>query len=105
MKVEGLMPIGSVVMLLGGEHRVMITGYAQRKVGEENKLFDYAGCLYPEGMIGPDKTILFNRESIERVFALGYTNEESLRFLEDAEAQLAEIRSGMSRENGSEANA
>lgn len=93
MKIEGLLPIGSVVLLEGGTHRVMVTGYAQRKVSdEEHKLFDYAGCLHPEGVSRPDQTVLFNREAIQRVFSLGYTNERSLAFLDAAEKQLAEIR-------------
>lgn len=93
MKYEGLLPIGSVVMLDGGTHRVMVTGYAQRKVSDpEHKLFDYAGCLHPEGMISADQTILFNHSAVRTIYALGYTDDNSQAFIRNAETQLAAIR-------------
>ena len=43
------LPIGSVVILKGANTKMMILGYL--KYGPENRtdIFDYAGCLYPQG--------------------------------------------------------
>lgn len=92
MRYEGLLPIGSVILPKNSTKRVMITGYCQMRIDGEKKLFDYGGCLYPQGTIGPDKTILFNQDQIERVYALGYLDEEAGDFLNKAEQSLAELR-------------
>ena len=52
------LPIGTVVLLNGGTHKVMITGYYAQM--DDNKVFDYMGVMYPEGMVTFDKTLLFN---------------------------------------------
>ena len=44
---KDLLPIGSVVLLKGGEKRLMICGRVVcREDGEQ--IYDYAGCYYPE---------------------------------------------------------
>ena len=92
MKITGILPIGSVLMLKNSTHRVMITGYAQRKLNEPEKVFDYAGCAFPEGVIGPDKTFLFNHDQIETLHALGYVDGESQMFMAKIEDLLARVR-------------
>ena len=44
------------------------------------KIYHYSGCLYPEGLIDPDKLFLFNNEDIERVYYIGMQDEEEFRF-------------------------
>lgn len=92
MKITGILPIGSVLMLKNSTHRVMITGYAQRKLNDPEKVFDYAGCAFPEGVIGPDKTFLFNHDQIETLHALGYVDGESQVFMAKIEDLLARVR-------------
>ena len=92
MKITGILPIGSVLMLKNSTHRVMITGYAQRKINEPEKVFDYAGCAFPEGVIGPDKTFLFNPDQIETLHALGYVDGEGQAFIAKIEDLLARVR-------------
>ena len=53
--MEGLLPIGTVVLLKNSEKRLMIAGVCQKEVGEKETIWDYAGCLYPEGYLGADK--------------------------------------------------
>lgn len=45
-----LLPIGSVVLLNQADQRMMIIGRSQ-KDQESGRIFDYAGCLYPTGII------------------------------------------------------
>lgn len=82
--MEGaLLPIGSVVLLKDSTKRVMIIGVLQKQVTENgDRIWDYSGCFYPEGYMGPDKSFLFNDDQIERVFALGYQDEEHFAFEE-----------------------
>lgn len=75
MKISKYLPIGTVVLLENGKKRVMITGYVC-KVEEENKTYDYSGCIYPEGVISNDKVIVFNHDQIVKLYHLGLIDEE-----------------------------
>ena len=90
----GLLPIGSVVLLKDSTKRVMIIGFCQTQLTDinEEKIWDYAGCLYPEGYLKPDEIYLFNSEQIVKVFAFGYQDEEQLEFKKRADAVHAELR-------------
>ena len=80
MNTEKFLPIGTVVMLNGGEKRVMITGFCTVADDDKSKMYDYCGCLYPEGVVSSDKTLLFNHEQIAKIFALGYSDDEEKQF-------------------------
>ncbi len=91
MKIQGLLPIGSVVMLQGGEHRLMVTGYAQ-KLQNTEKVTDYVGVLWPEGFMRPDQNYLFNSDNIEDVHFLGYQTDGQKVFIARMEAALNDYR-------------
>ena len=61
---KNLLPIGSVVLLKGGEKRLMICGRIQTRAGSD-KVYDYSACLYPEGITGPAGMYFFDREAVE----------------------------------------
>jgi len=84
--MKNLLPIGSVVLLDGGEKRLMVIGVIQVNPAD-GKEYDYLACLYPEGFVGPEHTYLFNHDDIQNVDAEGYVNEEHKVFRE----QLAEL--------------
>lgn len=92
MKIEGLLPVGSVVMLKEGTHRVMIIGYCQKLISNPEKVYDYVGCLFPEGFISADNNYLFDRDQVETVFHVGYQTEGQMAFAEKAEEALAKLR-------------
>ena len=93
MTTQGLLPIGSVVLLKNSTKRIMIIGVCQgMKTEEGTRLYDYAGCIYPEGYISGDKNFLFNHEQIERLYALGYQDEEQFAFKEKADQIIEELR-------------
>ena len=80
MNTFDLLPIGTVVMLQGGEKRLMIYGVKQtdETTGKE---YDYLGVIYPEGNIGVDGHYFFNSEDIEKVYFIGYNDAERQEFL------------------------
>lgn len=82
MKEEDIpdwLPIGTVVLLKDTNKRLMIYGRGQKDLNSE-KIWDYVGCLYPEGNIGPEYTFLFDHEQIEKIEHLGLRDEEESRF-------------------------
>lgn len=80
---EKFLPIGTVVLLKGGEKRLMITGFCSVGDGDESKVWDYNGCLYPEGVINSKKVFLFNHEQIEEISHLGLAlDDEEIKFKE-----------------------
>lgn len=91
---NGILPIGSVVLLKNSTKKVMIVGIGQLQQLEngDNKLWDYSACLYPEGYLGPDKTYMFNEEQIDKIFALGYQDEDQFAFANKAREALTELR-------------
>ena len=75
------LPLGTVVLLENANKKVSIIGF--RCVGQNDKVekeFDYAGCLYPEGVVTSSKSILFNHDQIKKVCNIGYSDEEDKAF-------------------------
>ncbi len=60
----------------------MICGFCCHGTGENDKLFDYVGCLSPEGFISSDKNLLFNHDQIEKIISMGFVDEEEKQFKE-----------------------
>ena len=89
-KFKRYLPLGSVVLMIGAKKRVMVTGYAVKSPDFGDRVFDYIGCLYPEGLIASDKNLIFDHKDIYQVFALGYVDEEQREFMRKLdEATLA----------------
>lgn len=98
MKYEKFLPIGTVVMLKGGSKRAMITGFCIVPNEDKTKLYDYSGCLYPEGIVKSSQVLLFNHEQIEEVYHLGLVDDEEKEF----KKKLNEIITQMSEEKNIE---
>lgn len=77
-----LLPIGTVVLLKDTEKRLMIYGRYQKST-ENDKVWDYIGCLYPEGNILHNKAFLFDHEQIERIDHMGLKDQEEELFLKE----------------------
>ncbi len=73
--MNNILPIGSVVKLKNNLKKVMITGYNQVLV-DGLDIWDYAGVIFPEGYLDKTKTIVFMKDSIEKVYFLGYQDED-----------------------------
>ena len=77
---DKLLPIGSVVLLKNATHRLMIIGYGAIKFAKPNILFDYWGCMYPEGQFESERHIIFNHQDILKVYGEGYSDDEEKQF-------------------------
>lgn len=87
---KNLLPIGSVVLLNGGDKKIMICGRIQAKEGED-KIYDYSACYYPEGIVDPSSMFFFDRDAIETVFFLGFQDKEELDFRASVLDNLGEL--------------
>ena len=85
--MKNYLPIGSVVMLKGGNKRFMICGRVQTRV-PDNEIFDYTACLYPEGYIDAQNMYLFNNEDIDTLYYVGMQDAEEFRFRDLMEKEL-----------------
>ena len=73
------LPIGTVVMLVGGSKKVMITG-SRSKNADADKVFDYNGCVFPEGLM-ENIYCLFDASQIEDVLYMGLESEEKANYV------------------------
>ena len=77
---EKYLPIGSVVILKGATKKIMITGFASMSPETGDTIYDYSGCLYPEGFFDYNQVCVFNHNDIEKQFFTGYVDEEEKTF-------------------------
>lgn len=87
---ENLLPLGSVVLLKGASKRVMICGRIQARSGDK-KVYDYSACVFPEGIIRPRHMFFFDHEAIERLYFIGFQDEEELSFRANQLAPLSDL--------------
>ncbi|MBQ8110566.1 MAG: DUF4176 domain-containing protein [Clostridia bacterium] len=87
---ENLLPVGSVVLLKGGEKRVMICGRIQTKAGDDT-IYDYVACYYPEGIVDATNMFFFNRDAIDNVYFIGFQDAEELLYRNNVLNQLGEL--------------
>lgn len=77
---EKYLPIGTVVLLKGGKKRAMITGFCSVAQENQEKIYDYSGCVYPEGYLSSNQVCLFDHDQIEKIFFVGYEDDEEKMF-------------------------
>ena len=90
MMYKDLLPIGSVVLLKGGQKRLMICGRIQAREGS-SKIYDYSACYYPEGMAQESELYFFDHDAVEIVFFIGFQDREELVFRNEFLANLGEL--------------
>lgn len=88
---EKYLPIGTVVVLKGATKRIMITGFASMSPETGDTIFDYSGCIYPEGFMSYNEVCVFNHEQIEKVYFKGYVDDEETNFKKELVEQLEKI--------------
>lgn len=77
---EKYLPIGTVVLLKGGRKRAMITGFCSVASENQEKVYDYSGCVYPEGYLSSNQVCLFDHDQIDKIFFVGFEDEEEKTF-------------------------
>ncbi len=88
---EDLLPCGSIVKLAAGERFLMICGRVVVADGND-RIFDYVGTLYPEGLSKPDDMYFFDRDAIERILFIGFQDENELAYQEEVLGQLGPLK-------------
>lgn len=91
---DKVLPIGTVVLLKGAEKRLMIVGYQRMNATDPNKVFDYCGCIYPEGFMTPSEAAVFDHDQIDRIIFMGFQNPAQIDFSEKLKNAIRK------RENG-----
>ncbi len=66
------LPIGTVCTLKNGNRKIMIISYFSLEYNGNVKMYDYKGCVYPEGLLLPAQTVSFNHEDIATINFFGY---------------------------------
>ena len=81
---ERFLPIGTIVILKDDSEKIMITSYCifpkgktviKGKEETAKRMFEYGGCIYPEGVEDTDVVLVFDHKDIEKVVHLGYCND------------------------------
>lgn len=88
---NGILPVGSVVLLKESTRKLMIIGYCMQRESDK-KLFDYSGVLYPDGFETVQTMYLFNRDQIERVYYVGYFDAKTEETLPSIEESIKNLR-------------
>ena len=83
MMLNKYLNLGSIVKLNETEKKFMIIGYEVSTSSEGSVVYDYLGCLYPEGVFDTEQNFLFNHDQIEKVLFEGYLDEEGISFKTD----------------------
>ncbi len=87
--MKELLPLGTVVLLKNAEKKLMICGRIQTDVST-NISYDYSACVYPEGIINPRELFMFNNEDIDKVFYIGFQDQEEFEFRKYVDKQLSQ---------------
>ena len=77
--MKELLPLGSVVTLQEGTKKLMIVGRIQQNI-KSGSIYDYVGCLWPEGYIDKEHCYLFNHEDIDCLYYIGLQDVEEFNF-------------------------
>ncbi|MBQ9065731.1 MAG: DUF4176 domain-containing protein [Blautia sp.] len=92
MITKELLPAGSVVLLKESTRKLVIMGVLQARPDSLERVYDYCGCLYPEGYMDAEKIYLFDEEQIDKVFHYGYRDEEQEEFEKKLREILPEVK-------------
>lgn len=83
MQAPEFLPLGTVCSLTGNPKTVMIItrGLTLDTDSDEQRYYDYGGCLYPEGLVGRS-IIYFNHDAISEVVNPGYSDAQDAEYVE-----------------------
>lgn len=77
--MKRLLPLGTIVKLKEETDKIMIVSRLVRK--ERNgEIFDYCGCLVPQGIQNPNNVVIFNHEDVNRLLFIGFQDEQEIEY-------------------------
>ena len=92
MKYSKYLPVGSIVTLKDGESKIMITGFCFIPKEIPRQMYDYSGCVYPNGFMESNKILVFNHNQIEKVHFVGLMNDkEEIKFKQKLNDYIATV--------------
>lgn len=47
---------------------------------DDDHIYDYVGCFYPEGILDPDQLFFFDSDLIQEIHHVGLRDDEELDF-------------------------
>lgn len=94
MDTSKYLPIGTVVLLKNATKKLMITGFCTVPEEKPEEMYDYSGCLYPEGIISSKQTCLFNHNQIDKIYHFGFRDEEEQEFKKKMKEALQKEKPG-----------
>lgn len=72
------LPVGSVIILRGNVRKLIIIARGVMSSLDDTSIyFDYAGVLYPDGLIS-DRLLYFNHSDIMKVVFKGFSDEDEI---------------------------
>ena len=86
---EKYLPIGTIVTLKGATKKIMIIGYLP--MTKEDVVYDYSACIFPEGVISTEQTAVFNHNQIDKIFCIGFSDEEEKNFKTELNKKTSEV--------------
>ena len=93
VKWNGLLPLGSIVLLEGSDKRMQIVGQIQADP-KTLQFYDYAAVPYPEGFIDEDNLAKFRHEDIRIICSVGHLDENTWNTLKRLEKLRDDLREG-----------
>lgn len=96
--MDHFLPVGSIVLLKEATRPLVVIGYTVVEEGS-TKIWDYLGCAYPVGVLGTNKNLLFQKDQIEKVLFMGYSDSEGKDFLSKLDSTMEEIRTNAKNED------
>ena len=97
-EIKKYLPLGSVVMMKEAKKPVMITGFGAKSPETGEKIWDYMGCLWPEGVFSSNKTLIFDHNKIDKVFAIGFIDDEQKDYMTKFEEEIKVFTSKVIKE-------
>lgn len=77
-----MLTLGTILYLKEGTEKLMIINrQVLIEVNNEQLLFDYSGCIYPQGA-NENNIYYFNEENIDKIVFEGYKDSDEDRFQE-----------------------
>lgn len=99
---SGYLPVGTVCLLKGGTKKVMITGFCSIPKENPKEMYDYNGCLYPEGFLNSSQVCVFNNDQIDKILYLGFEDDEEKKFKENLDRIMKKIKETTNNNDGIE---
>lgn len=78
MTMQEILPIGSVVLLKKALKKIVVIGLfpTQTTHTVEEVTYDYMGLPYPEGYMGENTVLFFDKDQIQEIVFRGYDDDE-----------------------------